>query len=152
MQLAAIEFARNVLQLPEATSMEFKNDALTHIIVLLEGQQNQTLKGATMRLGAFPCLITPHTKAWEVYKQTYVSERHRHRYEFNKDYFTPFTDLGMVFSGMSPSQELVEIMELKDHPWFVACQFHPELKSKPTDPHPLFRGFLGSAVQTSSIR
>jgi CTP synthase len=101
--------------------------------------------GGTMRLGGYPCHVEKGTRAWEAYAREEISERHRHRYEFNKKYFDEFKKQGYVFSGLSPDGELVEIVELEDHPWFLGCQFHPEFKSRPMIPHPLFREFIRAA-------
>jgi len=105
-----------------------------------------------MRLGAYPCDLKAQTKAFQAYGSEHISERHRHRYEFNNDYRDAFSRQGMTFSGLSPDNRLVEVIELEGHPWFVACQFHPELKSKPMHPHPLFRDFVGSALLQSEAR
>jgi CTP synthase len=146
MQCATIEFARNVLGLAGAHSTEFDKATPHPVISLLEEQLNVTNLGGTMRLGAFPCKIDVETRAHEAYRETIIQERHRHRYEFNNRYRDIFTSRGMVFSGTSPDGKLVEIIELKDHPWFVAGQFHPEFKSKPTRAHPLFREFVRAAI------
>jgi CTP synthase len=107
-------------------------------------------KGGTMRLGLYPCKIHPDTKSREAYGEDLIYERHRHRYEFNNEYREELTRLGLVISGISPDERLVEIIELKDHPWFVAGQFHPEFKSRPTRPHPLFRDFVKAALEKES--
>jgi CTP synthase len=109
-------------------------------------------KGGTMRLGAYPCNLVPNTLAAAAYQQESISERHRHRYEFNNDYTEKLEQNGLVISGTSPQGDLVEIVELKDHPWFLGCQFHPEFKSKPMKPHPLFREFIKAAVEKSGFR
>ena len=109
-------------------------------------------KGATMRLGAYPCRLTKETLAYQAYGAEEISERHRHRYEFNNDYKTLLIEKGLVVSGSSPSGDLVEIIEIKHHPWFLGCQFHPEFKSRPMDPHPLFRDFIGAALAYSKAR
>lgn len=142
MQVAAIEFARNVLNLSDAHSQEFEPQAKNQIIHLMESQKDVQTKGGTMRLGAYPCIVKPGTKTHAAYGVGEISERHRHRFEFNNDYREAFASGGVVFSGLSPDNQLVEIMEISDHPWFVACQFHPELKSRPTNAHPLFRDFV----------
>jgi len=147
MQLAAVEFARNKLGLESANSFEFEEKTPDLIIHLMDEQKKITNKGGTMRLGAYPCKLTKASKAWEAYKSESISERHRHRYEFNNDFRSRFEDQGVVFSGVSPDGSLVEIMEIKDHPWFVACQFHPELKSGPMTPHPLFRDLVSAALK-----
>jgi CTP synthase (UTP-ammonia lyase) len=118
----------------------------------MESQQHVTDMGGTMRLGAYPCRIKPGSLAAETYKVLEISERHRHRYEFSNGYREIFEKNGMRFSGLSPDGALVEIMELPDHPWFVGCQFHPELKSRPTRPHPLFTGFVGAALRAKRAR
>ncbi|MGQ3686240.1 MAG: CTP synthase [Candidatus Loosdrechtia sp.] len=147
MQCAAIEFARNVCNLEKANSTEFDINTPHPVISLLEEQRAVYAKGGTMRLGAQPCIIGKDTRAYEVYKTRNISERHRHRYEFNNAYKEIFSANGMVFSGHSSGDQLVEIMELRDHPWFVCVQFHPEFKSKPTNPHPLFKGFIKAALE-----
>lgn len=141
MQLAAIEFARNVLKIKDASSSEIKFTA-NNIIDLMEEQKGITEKGGTMRLGAYACSIKRGTKTFEVYKSVNITERHRHRYEFNNRYRMVFEESGMIFSGINPDKDLVEIIELPSHPWFIACQFHPELKSRATRAHPLFREFV----------
>ncbi|HVY62932.1 MAG TPA: CTP synthase [Planctomycetota bacterium] len=147
MQCATIEFARNVLGLAGAHSTEFDKQSPHPVISLLEEQLNVTNLGGTMRLGAFPCKVEHGTKAHEAYQESIVQERHRHRYEFNNRYRDIFAARGLVFSGTSPDGKLVEVIELRDHPWFIASQFHPEFKSKPTRAHPLFREFVRAALQ-----
>lgn len=149
MQLAAIEFARHELGLAAADSQEFAPDSPHRIIHLMEDQKSLTDKGGTMRLGAYPCQLLSGSKAQKAYGREQISERHRHRYEFNNDYREAFQKKGMLFSGLSPDSKLVEMIELEDHPWFVASQFHPELKSKPTAAHPLFFNFVTAALQHS---
>ena len=149
MQLMAVEFARNVLGLKEANSTEFDPETPYPVIDLMEDQRRIDKLGGTMRLGAYPCVLREGTKAREIYGKDTVYERHRHRYEFNNRFRKLFEEHGMVFSGLSPDGKLVEIMELKDHPWFIGCQFHPEFKSKPFDPHPLFASFVRSALERS---
>ncbi|GAB6035618.1 CTP synthase [Fundidesulfovibrio butyratiphilus] len=157
MQLACIEYARNVLGLPEANSEEFNRQTPDPVIYLMrewydfrtkqiERRDPNCDKGGTMRLGAYPCVLRPGTKAMEAYGQERIEERHRHRFEFNKAYFEVFEKGGMVFSGLSPDEALVEIVELPEHPWFLGCQFHPEFKSNPMRPHPLFREFIKAAI------
>jgi CTP synthase len=147
LQCAVIEFARNVCGLEGANSTEFDPAAKDPVIDLLPEQKNVTDMGGTMRLGAQPCHLTPGTLAAKAYDNAeVVYERHRHRYEVNPAYHEILTKHGMVFSGMSPNGRLVEIFELPDHPFFIAGQFHPELKSRPTRPHPLYRDFVGAAV------
>ena len=146
MQLAVIELARNQLGLTEATSTEFDANARDPVIHLMDSQKDVSEKGGTMRLGAYPCHILPGSKALEAYGRKEISERHRHRYEFNNSYRNHFSEVGVLFSGVSPDDSLVEMIELVDHRWFVACQFHPELKSSPMNPHPLFRDFVSASV------
>jgi CTP synthase len=146
MQLAAIEFARHVLGIDAADSQEFNEDRNDLLIHLMESQKDVKEKGGTMRLGAYPCELSLGTKAYQAYGRQQVSERHRHRFEFNNDFRDSFEEHGMIFSGLSPDGHLVEMMELRDHPWFVACQFHPELKSSPSQPHPLFRDFVSASL------
>jgi CTP synthase len=148
MQLAAIEFARNALQLARAHSQEFDAQSPDQIIHLMDSQKSVTSKGGTMRLGAYPCLLASGSRSHKAYGGSEISERHRHRYEFNNSYRARFESAGVVFAGVSPNRDLVEIMEIKDHPWFVACQFHPELKSRPTKAHPLFREFVAAAAMS----
>jgi len=147
MQMAAVEFARNVCGLAGANSAEFDPNSPHPVIHLMETQKGIDAKGGTMRLGAYPCVLQEDSLALKLYGRKRISERHRHRYEFNNDYVKPFTEKGMVLSGLSPDGSLVEIMELKDHPWFLGCQFHPEFKSRPMDCHPLFKGFIKAAAQ-----
>ena len=147
MQCAVIEFARHVAHLAGAHSTEFHKDTPHPVICLLDEQKQITDKGGTMRLGAQPCVLQPGTRAWDAYGQALIHERHRHRYEFNNDYRRRLEEHGLVVSGTSPDGRLVEIVELAGHPWFVAVQFHPEFKSKPTAAHPLFRDFIGAAIQ-----
>jgi len=145
MQCAVIEFARDVAGLEGADSSEF-NAATPHpVIDLLESQHSITQKGGTMRLGAYRCVLTPGSHAGEEYGTPEVSERHRHRYEFNNSYRTKLEEKGLRVTGLYPDQSLVEIVELSGHPWFVGVQFHPELRSRPDQPHPLFRGFIRAA-------
>jgi len=152
MQCAAIEFARNVVGLAGAHSTEFNKDTPYPVVCLLDEQKKVVDKGGTMRLGAQPARLLDGSRAAESYGALEISERHRHRYEFNNVYRQQFSAHGMVFSGTSPDGQLVEIIELSGHPWFVAVQFHPEFKSKPTEPHPLFAGFVGAAVDRRAAR
>ena len=147
MQCAAIEFARNIVGLPHANSTEFDKNTAHPVICLLDEQRNITFKGGTMRLGAQPANLAPGSRAAECYGSAEISERHRHRYEFNNVYRQQFEAHGMLFSGTSDNGRLVEILELPSHPWFVAVQFHPEFKSKPTGAHPLFSGFIQAALR-----
>lgn len=147
MQCAVIEYARNVLGLTEANSTEFAQDTPDPVICLLEEQKNVTEKGGTMRLGAQPCVLSESSLAQQAYSTDEVSERHRHRYEFNPAYKQQLIESGMRPTGTSPNGKLVEIVEVADHPWFVAVQYHPEFKSNPLEPHPLFREFIGAALR-----
>ncbi len=149
MQLAVIEFARNVIGWKTANSTEFDPKAEYPVISLLEEQLGIVEKGGTMRLGAYPCIIKENTKAFQEYKKTKITERHRHRFEFTIQYKQEFENRGMIISGISPDGQLVEIIELKDHPWFIGVQFHPEFQSKPIEPHPLFEGFIKEAKKYS---
>ncbi|MBL4844987.1 MAG: CTP synthase [Planctomycetes bacterium] len=147
MQVACAEIARNLLGLPKANSTEFEESTPDPVINLMESQEGVVDKGGTMRLGAYPCVLRPGSLVRDLYGTGEVSERHRHRYEFNMDYREAFEEKGLVFSGLSPDGQLVEIVELKDHPFFIGVQFHPEFKSKPTSAHPLFRGFVAAAIE-----
>lgn len=147
MQLAVVEFVRNELGLESVSSHEFDDRAAHQVIHLMEDQKDVHSKGGTMRLGAFPCKLSTGSKAFAAYGMSEVQERHRHRFEFNNDYRERVVERGMRLSGLSPNGELVEIVELEDHPWFVACQFHPELKSRPVDPHPLFRELVSAGLK-----
>ncbi len=149
MQCATIEFARNVAGLKGANSTEFNKKTAHPVISLLEEQEKVEDLGGTMRLGALPCHVKKETQAYKAYKSDEVTERHRHRYEFNNKYRESFAKLGFRISGVSPGGKLVEIIELEDHPWFVASQFHPEFRSKPDRPHPLFREFVRHALEHS---
>jgi len=147
MQIATIEFARNVLKLDGAHSTEFDKGSPHPVIAMLEEQKGLKNMGGTMRLGAQPVQLKVGTRASRLYGAFVVNERHRHRYEFNNHYRETFEQAGLLFSGTSPDGELVELIELRDHPFFIACQFHPEFQSKPNAPHPLFRGFIAAAFQ-----
>jgi CTP synthase len=147
MQMAAVEFARNVLGLAGANSTEFDAATPHPVIYLMESQKEVERKGGTMRLGAYPCLLQDDSLALKLYGRKKISERHRHRYEFNNLYREAFVSGGMAVSGLSPDASLVEITELRDHPWFLGCQFHPEFKSRPMECHPLFKGFIKAALQ-----
>jgi CTP synthase len=146
MQTAIIEFARNVCGIADSHSSEFAPECANAVISLMESQQHVTDMGGTMRLGAYPCVLAPGSKARAAYGCDEVSERHRHRYEVANRYRDSFVEHGLRLSGLSPDGSLVEIVEASDHPWFVGCQFHPELQSRPTRPHPLFAGFIAAAV------
>ena len=157
MQVAVIEFARHVAGMDKANSSEFdENTPYPVIYLMLEWYDDKTDtvqrrdassdKGATMRLGAYPCRLERNTAAHAAYGIDDISERHRHRYEFNNEFKDRLAESGLVISGVSPNGELVEIVEIKDHPWFLGCQFHPEFKSRPMNPHPLFRDFIKAAL------
>jgi CTP synthase len=146
MQCALIEFARNVAGLKDADSTEFNSETTHPIFVMLRDLKGVINMGGTMRLGAYPCDLAEDSLAAKIYGKTHISERHRHRYEFNRDFENQLRDLGMVFSGYSPDKTFVEIIELRNHPWFLGCQFHPEYKSKPLLPHPLFKSFISAAL------
>ena len=147
MQVAIIEFSRHVLGLGDSHSSEFAPECSNPVISLLDSQREVTDKGGTMRLGAYPCRLRPDSKAAAIYGQPEVNERHRHRYEVSNRYRETFVEHGMRLSGMSPDGSLVEMIELPSHPWFIGCQFHPELQSRPLRPHPLFAGFVAAAEQ-----
>ncbi len=154
LQCLSIEFARNVLNLMDANSIEFDENTSNPVIHLMEEQKEITDKGASMRLGSYPCKLRPASKAQSFYKdycnfdesESLIKERHRHRYEFNNKYREDFENNGMLISGTSPDDLLVEMIELKDHPFFIACQFHPEFLSRPGKPHPLFHGLIQAAI------
>jgi CTP synthase len=146
MQCAVVEFARNVVGYENANSSEFDPATEYPVIDLLPGQKSIEDMGGTMRLGAYPCKLTKKTFAHEAYGTLEIQERHRHRYEVNNDFVEALGKAGLTLSGESPDGKLVEIVEIADHPWFVGTQFHPEFKSRPTRPHPLFRDFIGAAL------
>jgi CTP synthase len=163
MQCAVIEAARNLAGIKNANSSEFDQQTTDPVIYLLEqwfDYRTQSLqkrdmacdKGGSMRLGAYPCTIEKGTFAYEAYGKGEITERHRHRYEFNNRYKDTLKKAGLVISGVSPDGELVEIVELKDHPWFLGCQFHPEFKSTPRKPHPLFTAFINAALKHKEQR
>ena len=152
MQLAVVEFARNVCKLEGANSTEFEIDTPHPVIDLMADQRGVREKGGTMRLGAYPCLLESGSLAAEAYGKTEISERHRHRYEFANAYRETLTKAGLVLSGTSPDGRLVEVIELPGHPYFLACQFHPEFKSRPTAPHPLFSRFVKAALERQASR
>ncbi len=158
MQLATVEFARNVAGLEKAHSMEFDKHTPDPVIYLMrewfDYKSNSIIRrdedcdyGGTMRLGAYPCVLEPGSFAAEAYRTVEISERHRHRFEFNNKYREVLAEHGMIFTGLSPDKNLVELIELPEHPWFVGCQFHPEFKSRPMEPHPLFKAFAGKALE-----
>jgi len=147
MQIAVIEYARAVAGIIDACSGEAENPTKNKVIDFMPGQSDEVKKGGTLRLGSYPCVIKPNTIMEECYHTKEISERHRHRYEFNNDYKIILEDAGLVLSGMSPDGELVETIEIKDHPFYIGVQFHPEFKSRPNRPHPLFNRFIESAIQ-----
>ncbi|MCP3874938.1 MAG: CTP synthase [Desulfobacteraceae bacterium] len=160
MHMAVIEIARNLLNLEDANGEEFDPYTPYPVIYLMkewydeqtkqvEKRDEESDKGGTMRLGAYPCKLIPDTFAKKAYKQEQISERHRHRFEFNNEYKDQLVEAGLIISGTSPDHELVEIVELKDHPWYLGCQFHPEFKSKPDNPHPLFRDFVKASMKNA---
>lgn len=152
MQCAVIEFARNVLGMPDAHSTEMNKTTTSPVIHLLESQKKVTKKGGTMRLGAYNCSVKEQTLAKEIYKKELISERHRHRYEFNNKYLIDFEKAGLKATGVNPENDLVEIVELENHPWFVGVQFHPEYKSTVANPHPLFVNFVKAVKKVKSTR
>ena len=145
MQIAIIEFARHVLGMNGANSAEINPETPFPVIDILPEQKEVTDMGGTMRLGQYPCTLNPESKSYELYGASMIYERHRHRYEVNNDYRNDLLSGGMIFAGTSPDNHIVEMVEIPKHPWFVACQFHPEFKSRPNKPHPLFRGFVTAA-------
>ncbi|MBR3149817.1 MAG: CTP synthase [Eubacterium sp.] len=147
MQIAVIEYARNVAGISDANSGEFDAECQHKVIDFMPGQNDEINKGGTLRLGAYPCEIKEGTTMRRLYDSASISERHRHRYEFNNDYREVLSDCGLTLSGMSPDGELVETVELTDRPFYVGVQYHPEFKSRPNKPHPLFKGFIGAAIK-----
>jgi CTP synthase len=145
MQTAIIEFARHVCRLPETNSSEFAPECENPVVALMDSQRDVQDLGGTMRLGSYPCRLTPGSRVYQIYGADEVGERHRHRYEVNNSYRNTLTEFGMRCTGLSPDGSLVEMIELPDHPWFVGCQFHPELRSRPMRPHPLFAAFVAAA-------
>jgi CTP synthase len=152
MQMAVVEYARHVCGLKDANSVEVDPDTKHPVIALMTGQAGLTQKGGTMRLGAYPCLLADGSLARRIYHRQKISERHRHRYEFNNAYRAQLESAGLVFSGVSPDGSLVEVIELPNHPFFIASQFHPEFRSRPTDCHPLFRGFVKAALDAKKAK
>jgi CTP synthase len=152
MQLAVVEYARHVANLHGANSSEFDRDCAAAVIDLMPDQRTVRNKGATMRLGAYPCTLLPGSLAAEAYGATEISERHRHRYEFANEYRDQLAAAGLVLSGTSPDKKLVEMIELREHPYFIGCQFHPEFKSRPAAPHPLFARFVRAALERQAVR
>jgi CTP synthase len=147
LQMLVVEFARNVLGLKGAMSREFDPNPKNPLIELMDGQRKVTMKGGTMRLGAYPCVVKPGTLAHRIYDSESIDERHRHRYEVNPAYHKVLKEAGLIISGWSPDGVLAEIVELADHPWFLACQFHPEFKSRPLEPHPLFGSYIRAVAE-----
>jgi CTP synthase len=141
LQLAVIEFARNVAGIKEATSEEFQSGG-EHLIHYMEGQSSSGTKGGSMRLGSYECHLEPKSLAFKIYQNAKINERHRHRLEVNNMYINKLTDAGLSVSGFNRDLNLVEVIELAEHPFFIACQYHPEFKSKPFSPHPLFKAFI----------
>ena len=152
MQCAVVEYAQNVLKLSDAASSEVNPDTKNPVIDLMEGQKQISAKGGTMRLGSYPCKLEKGSLAAKLYDSKNISERHRHRYEFNNKYLDAFKEAGMIISGINPEHELVEIIELSGHPFFIGVQFHPELKSTVENPHPIFKGFIKAAIQFKTQR
>jgi len=150
MQMAVVEFGRSMLGLEGANSSEFNKDTQYPVIDLMPEQKDIEDMGGTMRLGLYPCKIEDNTHSKKLYKEELIYERHRHRYEFNNEYRKDYQEKGMKITGLSPDERLVEIVEIEDHPWYVGCQFHPEFKSRPTRPHPLFKGFVKAAKEQMS--
>ena len=149
MQMAVIEYARNVLGLTGANSTEF-GETPYPVIDIMEGQKTVTEKGGTMRLGLYPCKLTEGSTSARVYGEPLIYERHRHRWEFNNSFRTKLQEAGLVIAGMSPDERLVEIVEVKDHPWFVGVQFHPEFKSRPNKPQKLFADFIRASLENKN--
>ncbi|MGC9343413.1 MAG: CTP synthase, partial [Bacteroidales bacterium] len=147
MQCAVIEFARNVLGYKDAHSTEMTRMTEHPVIDLMEEQKGVTEKGGTMRLGSYPCDIKPGTLVHSIYNEDHIKERHRHRYEFNSDFLEDFEKAGMISAGINPGSQLVEIMEMPSHPWFIGVQFHPEYSSNVLRPHPLFVNFIKAALE-----
>lgn len=152
MQIAVIEYARDVLELDGANSTEFNESTLYPVINLMDDQKDIVDKGATMRLGSYECALVEGSRAGKAYGQKSVRERHRHRFEFNNAYRKRLEDAGLVVAGINPKRNLVEIVEVKDHPWMVGVQFHPEFQSKPSKPHPLFCAFVGEALKRATAK
>jgi CTP synthase len=150
MQCTVIEYARNVCGIKDATSSEFDAETEHAVIYKLRDLLGVEELGGTMRVGAYPCKLKEGTLARKIYGAAEISERHRHRYEVNQKYLSTLVDHGLVISGLSPDGKFVEMVELPDHPWFLGCQFHPEYKSKPTEPHPLFVSYIGAALKAQS--
>ena len=152
MQMAVIEFARNICGMMDAHSSEFNENTANPVIDLMPEQRDIDEKGGTMRLGIYPCKIKEKSRVYSIYNDELIYERHRHRYEFNNEYRDLMTKKGMVLSGLSPSERLVEIIELPEHPWYIGVQFHPEFKSRPNRPHPLFRDFIKASLLYRKVK
>ncbi len=152
MQCSVVEVARNLCGWEEANSTEFDEASSKPVIDLMDDQRNVEDKGGTMRLGSYDCTLTKGSHAFQAYGKTDITERHRHRYEFNNTFKEKLETVGLLATGMHPSRNLVEIVELKDHPWFVGVQFHPELKSTVSTPHPLFVEFVAASLTHQSSR
>ena len=152
MQCEVIEYARNVCGLADANSTEFEQNTPHPVIYKLRDLLGNDTLGGTMRLGAYQANLAAGSRAHRIYNSAQISERHRHRYEFNRAFEDTLTRNGLVISGASPDKNFVEIVELEDHPWFLACQFHPEFKSRPLEPHPLFASFIGAAYERKVAR
>jgi CTP synthase len=150
MQLAVVEYARNQCHLDRANSTEIDPGTPAPVIDLMHDQRKVSDLGGTMRLGAWPCILIDGSRAREIYGSSEISERHRHRYEVNNRYREQLEKAGLVLSGLSPDRRLVEMIELPEHPYFVGCQFHPEFKSRPMSPHPLFRRFIRAALDAKN--
>ena len=147
MQLSIIEFARDVIGYHDANSAELDSHTTHPVIHIMPDQIGIEDIGGTLRLGSYPCVLNKESKAYELYGTDHIDERHRHRYEVNNDYRDDLTSHGMLLSGLSPDGRIVEMIEIPDHPWFIATQAHPELKSRPNRPHPLFKGFIEAALR-----
>ncbi|MEM7792179.1 MAG: gamma-glutamyl-gamma-aminobutyrate hydrolase family protein, partial [Verrucomicrobiota bacterium] len=147
MQIAVIEFARHVAHLENANSTEFDENTPHPVIAIMEDQKTVAQKGASMRLGACPCKLSSDSLSFHAYGKETINERHRHRYEFNNAYREQLKDCGLRIAGINPERDLVEIIEMPEHPWFVAVQFHPEFQSKPNAAHPLFANFIAAALK-----
>ena len=152
MQMAVIEYGRNILGLTTAHSVEMDPNTIHPVINMMEEQKRITMMGGTMRLGSYPCKITEGSLAYKIYGATDINERHRHRYEFNNDYLKQYQENGMVMSGVNPASGLVEIVELPNHPFFIGVQYHPELKSTVEAPAPLFVHFIAAAKQQAASK
>ena len=152
MQAAVVEYARSELGITDATTTEYDANANSPVIALMEEQKRQNDKGGTMRLGAFDCTVKEGTKSHRAYGKVAISERHRHRFELNNAYRRQLEQAGLVMAGVNPKLDLVEIIEIPGHPWFVGVQYHPEFKTRPLQPHPLFRDFIAAAIEQQSLR